>query len=350
MRRARDLAGAGALLCGTAALLAIPSLLIPGIAALVAAAIAPAWTRAAIAGASLRLRLTPPMVQEDEPLPITVEVRRGPVPFPGRALLRWREGDGVALPPRRRSELSGTVSFARRGRHALGPVSLSTADPLGIAARELTCEEREVLVLPRVLPIAGRALDLLGARGGARPDSTPEVDSLRSHQPGSPATRIHWPTVARTGELMERALTREADPRVLVMLDTADADSEEALDRALRATASLCVHLARRSGCLLLLPGDRRASAIAPDLRTWPALHARLALLDGAAAAGVWEPGPGGPQTRVYVTACSVGSPPPGGRCYRVAPNASGDEPAAFAVAGLAVELVRGGTAAGAAV
>ncbi len=347
MRRARDLAAAGALLCAAAALLAIPALLIPGIAALVVAAIAPAWTRAALAGASLRLRPTPPMVQEGEPFHLAVEITRGLFPFPGRALLRWPGGDHVTLPAGHRCELSMTVSCARRGRHTLGPVSLSTGDPLGIATRELACEEREVLVLPRVLPITARALDVFGAGGGARPESTPEVDSLRSHQPGSPATRIHWPTVARTGELMERALTPEADPRVLVMLDTADADSEDALDRALRATASLCVHLARRSGCLLLLPGDLRASAIAPDLRAWPALHARLALLDRADAAGVRELGPSAPPTRVYVTACATGSPPPGGRCYRVAPSPLSREPAALAVAGLAVELVRSAAAAG---
>ena len=53
---------------------------------------------------------------------------------------------------------------------------------------------------------------------------------------------------------------------------------------AVRAAASLCVHLARRGGCALLLPGDRRATGLAADLSAWPMLHARLALVGPARA------------------------------------------------------------------
>jgi hypothetical protein len=78
---------------------------------------------------------------------------------------------------------------------------------------------------------------------------------------------------------MERRLLADSDARPLVVLDPARPESAEALDRAVRAAASLCVHLARAGGAALLLPGDRRAAELGPDLGGWPALHARLALI-----------------------------------------------------------------------
>jgi uncharacterized protein (DUF58 family) len=41
------------------------------------------------------------------------------------------------------------------------------------------------------------------------------------------------------------------------------------------------LELARRGGCGLLLPGERRAIAVEPDLASWPGTHARLAVVEG---------------------------------------------------------------------
>jgi hypothetical protein len=82
--------------------------------------------------------------------------------------------------------------------------------------------------------------------------------------------------------MLERRLTAEADSAPLVVLDATRPPSEEALDMAVRAAASLVVHLARRDGAALLLPGDRRPVAVARDLIAWPGLHARLAMVEAA--------------------------------------------------------------------
>ncbi|CAA9543317.1 MAG: hypothetical protein AVDCRST_MAG88-195, partial [uncultured Thermomicrobiales bacterium] len=95
-------------------------------------------------------------------------------------------------------------------------------------------------------------------------------------------SRIHWPAVARSGEMLERRLTSDADSAPLVVLDSARPPSEEALDQAVRAAASLCLHLAKAGGCALLLPGDRRPVALGGDLSAWPGMHARLALVEAA--------------------------------------------------------------------
>ena len=68
--------------------------------------------------------------------------------------------------------------------------------------------------------------------------------------------------------------------------------------------------LAASTGCSLLLPGDRRASDIEPDLRSWPTLHARLALVEPDDAAPV-----GGRIERagaVFWVSAGALAPPPG--------------------------------------
>src|SRR6202007_1096610 len=106
---------------------------------------------------------------------------------------------------------------------------------------------------------------------------------LRAYDASGPASRIHWPTVARTGGLMARAFVAGAESRGFVVVDSRLPAREAARDRALRAAASLCVHLARSGGCELLLPGEARAHAIGSALEYWPALHVRLALVRAGA-------------------------------------------------------------------
>ena len=93
-----------------------------------------------------------------------------------------------------------------------------------------------------------------------------EIDGLRPWREGSPASRIHWQSLARGAGLMERKLISEADSRPLVVIDPRAPASPDALDAAVRAAGSLAVHFARRTGCSLLLPGDRRAAIIEHDL------------------------------------------------------------------------------------
>jgi hypothetical protein len=104
-----------------------------------------------------------------------------------------------------------------------------------------------------------------------------------------------------------------------------------------RAAASLCVWLARAGGCELLLPGDRRPSTIDPGLASWPALHARLAVLEAGGGPSASERV--GRGTVFWVVASPTARPPRGlvragaAESYLVAP---GPPPpaAAFEVAG----------------
>jgi len=336
--RARDLTVTGALLCAVAALLGLPALLIPGLAALLAGTLSRAWVGLAASHARVTLQTTARTLSEGDSVGLTITVSRGRIPFPGVSLKPWPEAGAIAPPSGRSGQVALGAVATRRGRQMLGPALLRVADPLEIHVRELRSAEQELLVLPRVYPISAPALGRLA--GGRSPlDAALELDSIRPHGADAPASRIHWPALARTGSLIERSFTAEADTRVLVALDARAVASEQALDQALRATASLCVYLARRGGCRLLLPDDRRASVIGPDLRAWPALHARLALVQ-AGTGGPRDAHPRRQDTVLYVTASASGQPPACSRCYRVSPLPLTGVAVAFSVAGCSGQLL----------
>jgi len=341
MTRSRELALTGALLCATAAVLGIPALWAPGIAALLATALARLWVARSAAGAELTLSCAARTVEEDEPVEMIVRVRRGRIPFPGGTLVPWPGAGELALPAGRELEISGQALIPRRGRHLIGPARLRVSDPFGLCSRELSSEGSELLVLPRVQRLDASALAFLEGAGGSPREPPQALDSLRAHRPGSPASRIHWPTVARSGILMERSMRPEDDPRVLLELDAAGPESEEALDRAVRAAASLCFHLARRGGCLVLLPDDPRPTVLGTDLQGWPAVHARLALITARAGARRASGAHRG-LSLIRVTASAAAPGAEIGPHFRVGPHPVAGPATLFTVAGCSAQYLDG--------
>jgi uncharacterized protein (DUF58 family) len=288
--RAAVIAGLGLSLCLAAGAFAADSLYVPGIALLLIVAAALGWVSRAARRMSVVRSIGQAAVEEQMSLPVTVRVLRSGVPLPGGELRAWTGGPALAVPRSRDSATTAMVRFPRRGRHLLGPATLLVGDPFRLVERRVCSTDDQVIVLPRVEPVRfgdlGGEAAILGRSGRqtASAEAT-EVDALQPHRPETPASRIHWPTLARTLTLMERRLVAEADQLPVVVVDPRAPASADALDRAMRAAASLCVHLARRGGCALLLPGDRRPAPIDPELHGWPELHTRLALLsedDGA--------------------------------------------------------------------
>jgi len=269
-----------------------PSLLVPGLGLAGMAAVFSAWV--ALAKPSRLVREAGPgRVIEEEPFRLRIRAVGGLLPLPGGVLTDPVLDEPVRVGPRWRRSVDVEVRLRGRGRRRLVPARLVVRDPLGMRTREVLSEEGgELLILPRIEPlvVAGRGsagssvlAGLDDGAGAGRLDARAielEVDGLRPHREGSPASRIHWPTVARTGELVERRLVAGADTAPLVVLDASRPASEHGLDLAVRAATSLCWHLSQQGGCALLLPGDRRPSEVEADLRGWPQAHARLALVE----------------------------------------------------------------------
>jgi len=265
---------------------------------LIAALLAAAWVAGAVNGASLERSTGPPTVEEEHQWPVEVTADTGLFPAPGGELVEPLLRGSLPMAGHRSRRMRVAVTFERRGRRRLEPAQLVLRDPLGLLERRLETQAvDEVLVLPRIEPVVaggrGAGVTAESAMGGRPAEVAAEIEmeSLRPYREGAPASRIHWPTVARVGTLMERRLLADSDAQPLVVVDPTQPAGEAALDMAVRAAASLCVHLARIGGCSVLLPGDRRAAELGPDLGGWPGVHARLALV---------EPAMGAPAARLH--------------------------------------------------
>jgi uncharacterized protein (DUF58 family) len=305
--RAAVAIGLGLALCLIAAAFGAPPLYVPGITFLLTAAVGGIWVARSARGVRVERSIGAPAVQEDEPLRVSVRALRGRLPLPGAEVRAWPGAPAAALTRAREVILDDALRFERRGRHVLGPATALIGDPLGLWQRSVVSPSAEVLVLPRLEPV--RLLDVGGhdgmlapTRGSSAELGASEVDSLRPHRSGTPASRIHWPTVARAGVLMERRLVTDSDERPLIVVDPRAAVSPEALDTAVRAAASLCVYLARQGGCAVLLGGDRAPTRVDPELFGFSALHARLALLEPSAGAPALGP-LGGASVVLWVSA-----------------------------------------------
>jgi uncharacterized protein (DUF58 family) len=359
----------GLALCLAAATFDTASLYVPGVALIAIAAGASAWVALAASGAAIERRAGPHTVTEDEPYPLRIEVRSGVLPPPGGELIEPLLGWPVPIAGRWSRRVRINVRFQRRGRRVLEPGRLVIRDPLRLVSRELVgVGGDEVLVLPRVEPVTspGGGGAGAGARGGMGIDpgvmgrrldasmAELEIDGLRPYREGTSASRIHWPTVARRGEMLERRLVAELDSAPLIVLDSSGAPEEESLDSAVRAAASLCVYLGNQGGCAILLPGERRPVDIGHDLAGWASVHARLALVEAGPPPSASSLGPRGGAV-IWVTATAGAGAPralermPAGARIVVSPTPLARGRLLFEVAGCTgylVERARRGVAA----
>ncbi|WP_354702270.1 hypothetical protein DSM112329_02626 [Paraconexibacter sp. AEG42_29] len=300
MGGALRLGGLGAALTLVAAALDAEPLFVPGVALLLIAAGACGWVWAAAHGLSVTRAVGSTTVVEGAPITVRTEVRSPWLLTPTGTLDDGLLGEPVALEGGRDRGvrvLHATPRFPRRGRIALPPPEVTVRDPFGLAVRTVAGHPHELLVLPAIHPVlrtdGGGDGDAIGRRQArSRVTAEVELDGLRPLRSGTSAARISWAVWARTGEMYERHLRPDGDDRPIVVLDTRTAspgagpgettiDADEQLDAAVRATASLCVFLAGRGGCSLLLPGDRQPVALQPGLGGWPRQHIRLALVRG---------------------------------------------------------------------
>ena len=341
----------GTLLLTAGILLAAPILLLPGLALFIGATLLTLGARFAAAGVEVRRSGLPAQVSEGERLELRLSGRGGLLPWCGRLAdpalerphpLRLRR-------PRARFELRLASVTLRRGRHRLPPPEIRFEDPLGIASRRVSGDGwASVLVLPRVEPVSfagdagGTSVGRRGAAAGDQVDAgmresaaDPELEGLRLYRPGTRASRIYWPALARGGELLERHLAPAADSGPLLMLDPSGAPDSEALDRAVRATASLASHLGGRGGCELAIGSDHRRWRVDADPSSLMGARAALALVEnledpprlGRLASG-----------RPLIWVSASGSRPPGGigatGGFHVSPTALPGQRILFSVAG----------------
>jgi uncharacterized protein (DUF58 family) len=330
-------------------LLASPVLLLPGAALVLAFAGCSAWARLSALGVRVRRTGVPGRVSEGERFDLVLEGVSGWLPLICRVEDEILHDSAPlrVFRPRSSFTLRLDASVDRRGRHRLPAPTLRFGDPLGFAERRVVLgDPGSILVLPRVeLPtgpagadgpaIGLRSLGLGELAGGNEREmaSDPELDGVRPYRPGTRATRIYWPSLARGAELAERHLVTAGDAAPLVVLDPSGAASVDDLDASVRAAASLASHLARLGGCELLIGGPRKRLACGRDPRSLIAALAALAVVesaDGAPRIGLDDLG----SAVIWVAARRSLPPPSVGRGFAVVPGPIPGRAASFTVSG----------------
>jgi uncharacterized protein (DUF58 family) len=297
VRRAAAAVLAGLLILLTGYLFDAAPLFVVAVAFVALGLLAPAWVWVSARGTSVSRRLERDRVVEGEPLEAWLELRAGPLRLPGGEVRDPLLSEPVRIPGGRRASVRMLAQFDRRGRRRLPPPELRVRDPLELAARVCpgASPAQDVLVLPRTEGVqwagrGGQGASSAAARARAELLAAVEVDGLRPYRRGTPASRIHWPALARGAGLLERRLRVDGDTLPLVVVDARGSGPEAHLDQAVRAAASLTLELARAGGCRLLLPGARRAMTVETDLASWPSAHVRLAMVEGGPEARAPSP------------------------------------------------------------
>nr|BFF12436.1 hypothetical protein GCM10025699_37390 [Microbacterium flavescens] len=155
-------------------------------------------------------------------------------------------------------DLSYTVTGVRRGIHSIGPLSVRSTDPFGLARRRTLFGERTPVTVAPALVDLPPLTDFAGETGGTLHTTTNQLgqgaDNLvaRPYLPGDSMRRIHWRATAHRDELMVRQEEQESTPEASVVLDrgvlrwAAEAMQAPGADPGFEAAVSACVSAVAR--------------------------------------------------------------------------------------------------------
>ncbi|MCA1726356.1 MAG: DUF58 domain-containing protein [Actinobacteria bacterium] len=186
------------------------------------------------------------------------------------------------IPAEQEQTVSYLISCRKRGRYELGPARLQLTDPFGMARVTAELPETDPLIVyPEIEDLSAQPVAAYGSGSGESPFNRifrggQEFYGMREYITGDDLRRIHWPSTARTGELMIRQEEVARRSVVTVLLDTRGSalgrEGSAPFEKAVSAAASVGVLLARRGFALRLATPD-----VAPVPRTEDAFLENLA-------------------------------------------------------------------------
>lgn len=162
-----------------------------------------------------------------------------------------------------------------RGRYAVGPLTLDASDPFGLTRRRIVVDDVDHLIVTpeiedlSVPPQASTGKGIGGARARQLMRSGDEYYTLRAFEEGDDLRRIHWASVAKTGQLMIRQHESTRRASAVVFLDARENALGQAhgaaFERAVSCAASVGVLLARNGFALRLATTDTPATLLTED-------------------------------------------------------------------------------------
>jgi uncharacterized protein (DUF58 family) len=158
------------------------------------------------------------------------------------------------IAPGRVRTIEYTIRAHLRGRHRLGPLGVQVQDPFGLANRSAVLEGHgDLVVLPPVVSLTtgrqpGSGVGSEGEQAHLIALHGEDDITVREFREGDDLRRIHWPSTARTGEIMVRQEDRPAQRRAVILLDPRpEAHGGSGLtgsfEWAVTAAASVAAHL-----------------------------------------------------------------------------------------------------------
>jgi uncharacterized protein (DUF58 family) len=139
-----------------------------------------------------------------------------------------RAGYVASLGGRKRAMWRARTKCRQRGRFQLGPVTATSGDPFGLFRKKILLgASQEILVLPRVLPIANFALFTGGLPGRGRSSrralqTTTNATTIRDYVAGDALSRIHWRSSAHYNKLMVKEFDMDPAVDAWIFLDLHD--------------------------------------------------------------------------------------------------------------------------------
>ena len=193
------------------------------------------------------------------------------------------------VPPLRRNRstrASYGVPAKVRGLVEIGPMKTRVTDSFGLASVIRTsAPDASVLVLPWLddiepPPQPGGDIAMLPDRSPGRVGTSgEEFSALRAYSVGDDLRKVHWPSTARTGDLMVRTEHVPEHGRSIVLLDVRSiAADPETFERMVSAAASILAACRRRDDTVRLGATDG-SECIADDDASFARLLDHLALI-----------------------------------------------------------------------
>jgi uncharacterized protein (DUF58 family) len=257
---------------------ALNAIVVPGLVALAAGWIG---TRRATPPTVTRSQPSPGFPGDERTIALDIDADRSTA-----ATVYDRVGSGLSASAGRiETAVPGRVEYDcrldERGEHALGPVTVTVEDALGLFARNFRSSTTTgVLVYPSVRRLSDRAHQAFLAGGeDALLDDRGEFDSLREYVPGDPLRDVHWKSSAKQDEFVVTEFAPGEDEEGLTVV--AEAASGEA-DAMATATATIACWLLDAGVEIDLVTPDGRLPGASPGTR-----EGILALLARAGAGRV---------------------------------------------------------------
>lgn len=182
----------------------------------------------------------------------------------------------VTLGGHRKRSWAAAIQARRRGAYTMGPMTVTSGDPFGIF--RLTRRfgpVHNIIVYPRLVDLTHFAVPPANLPGEGRYRRrthfvTPNASGVREYVSGDSFNRIHWPSTARTGNLMVKTFELDPVSDIWVILDLerkvhVGRGDESTEEYAVTAAASVARHYLNANRNVGLIAFGKRLTMVEPE-------------------------------------------------------------------------------------